>query len=65
MPATNAVLHDARYRADGVFCEPPRRLDPAVVATGDAKPKYAKCERSKNYGTRFIFLPGPSAQTAQ
>lgn len=48
MPATNAVLHDARYRADGVFCEPPRRLDPAVVATGDAKPNASQSRWNTN-----------------
>lgn len=27
MPATNRVLHDKRYYADGVFCEAPRKLE--------------------------------------
>ena len=30
MPATNAVLHDKRYSADGIFCEPPKKLDTAA-----------------------------------
>ena len=32
MPATNAVLHDKRYSADGIFCEPPKKLDAAAAA---------------------------------
>ena len=32
MPATNAVLHDKRYSADGIFCEPPKKLDTAAAA---------------------------------
>ena len=32
MPATNAVLHDKRYSADGIFCEPPKKLETAVAA---------------------------------
>ena len=31
MPATNAVLHDKRYSADGIFCEPPKKLDTAAA----------------------------------
>ena len=37
MPATNAVLHDPRYRADGIFCEAPKKLDPAVVAREESE----------------------------
>ena len=32
MPATNAVLHDKRYSADGIFCEPPKKLETAAAA---------------------------------
>ena len=31
MPATNAVLHDKRYSADGIFCEPPKKLETAAA----------------------------------
>ena len=37
MPATNAILHDPRYRADGIFCEAPKKLDPAVVAREESE----------------------------
>lgn len=31
MPATNRVLHDKRYYADGVFCEAPRKIEEIVT----------------------------------
>ena len=36
MPATNKILHDPRYRADGIFCEAPKRIDPSVAVDGAA-----------------------------
>jgi len=50
MPATNAVLHDARYRADGVFCEPPKKLDPVLVANAAAETKAAASQSRWNTG---------------
>jgi hypothetical protein len=32
MPATNAVLHDKRYSADGIFCAPPQKIDAKETA---------------------------------
>ena len=40
MPATNAILHDPRYRADGIFCEAPKKLDPAVVAREESEKRW-------------------------
>ena len=37
MPATNAVLHDKRYSADGIFCEPPKKLDAAAAEKAETK----------------------------
>ena len=48
MPATNAVLHDSRYRADGIFCEPPKKLDPAVVDVEDGKEQASQSRWNTN-----------------
>mmetsp|Transcript_13495 Transcript_13495/g.40179 ORF Transcript_13495/g.40179 Transcript_13495/m.40179 type:complete len:207 (+) Transcript_13495:395-1015(+) len=50
MPATNAVLHDKRYSADGVFCEPPQKLDAAAIQEKEAAQNPANSQSRWNTG---------------